>query len=304
MSESEPTLLRNLTPLTTACYWLNYSERRVQWPFFAFSYPVATGVMLVIDLHITPATNGRMTPSETEGATDEAHRGSSSFTIFDFIHFIRFCVSVNIFLMAKKKHPRPTTPRAEWPISDVIALLALLDHTLEHKELDFQNMVVSHLRKAYTIPQIDRKLASLWNAYGPLESRSTWKGDLFEFGSKCLNDANAGLRDDVLEKVARETKALEDKFRSAEIPTARQLRSASRQSDFPPNRTFDQYTPTREARTSQVRRLRTLSTSLTPSAVKREIEQTESPFENHSPTSKRPRKLPRKVRIDVLKYIS
>lgn len=194
--------------------------------------------------------------------------------------------------MAKKRRPSPKISKALWPTSDVATLLAWLDHSLKHNDLDFESTVVFRLNQLYTFAQIKRKLSSIWHNYGPEDKPgwppSLWKDDIFAHGSACLDCINA-LEDGISDKIAESLKTFEDEYRSRQAqPAARRLRSTSRQNDFP----LLQGTPDTvqtTTRSPQKRKYRPLSKSLTPSVIKREIGQVQSPVERTQAVKKRQR---------------
>jgi hypothetical protein len=250
-----------------------------------------TGLMLVIDLHITPVKHGMIQPP--------ANNSSRLWRIL-LPRWSTFAEDYLICTMAKKRWSQTKGPRAEWSIADTITLLAWLNHSLKHEDVEFETTIVSRLNQAYTLPQINRKLSGLWNKHGPADKprgpRSLWRDDIFVDGSACLEGVN-GLEEDILEKIAESTRILEDEYRLKKAqPAARRLRSTSSLIDFPLLRTTPD-TPPKSARTPQKLRHRALSNSLTPSAIKREIEQIQSRDEGHSSVKKKQRRLSGKACI-------
>lgn len=191
--------------------------------------------------------------------------------------------------MAKKKRSLPKGPKAVWPIPDVITLLGWLDHSLGHIDLDFESTVVFRLGGRYTLRQIDRKLSSLWCNYGSNNEAgwppSLWKKDLLVRGSACLDCIDA-LHPGISTEISKAARKFEDEYASTQAPPAvRRLRSSSRQNNLSPPRTT---ADSDQAISGDLRKrsYRPVSKSLTPSAIKREIDQIQ-PAAERGPSVKR-----------------
>jgi hypothetical protein len=168
--------------------------------------------------------------------------------------------------MAKKKSAKPRASRAKWSDPDDWAMLSWLDFTLKHKELDFSDTVVAHLKQAYSLTQIENRLIRLWNNNGVEEARTTWRESLFTFGSKCI-----GLTPEDKKEIAKLVQALEEEYVARQLSTpVRRLRSSSRvdstSRDSLPFRNSSRSLGT----TQKISRTQSLST--TPSRIKREID--------------------------------
>ena len=134
--------------------------------------------------------------------------------------------------MAKKIKSKPKRPPVEWSSAQETSLLAWLEYTLKHDELDFKKTAVKHLNDIFDLEQIDRKLWRLWNEYGPDlpvgTSHRQWKKEqnIYDHGSACL----VGLSEDDKREIASTTQLLEDEFIANQmaVSSQRQLRSASK----------------------------------------------------------------------------
>jgi hypothetical protein len=134
--------------------------------------------------------------------------------------------------MAKKTKSKPKHSNAEWSSEDKTSLLAWLDHTLNHDELDFKTTVVKHLNNAFASKQIDSKLWRIWDKYGPNTpvgmSNRQWRKErsIYDHGSACL----VLLSEDETREIASNTQLHEDEFMASQLAVSSQrlLRSASK----------------------------------------------------------------------------
>jgi hypothetical protein len=92
--------------------------------------------------------------------------------------------------MGNKKISRP---KVQWSYEDLMALLAWLDHSIQHDDIDFSEHIVEHLKesrqKEFTLTQIEGRLRHLWTCYGIGDlscKRIRWGDDIFAHGSLCL----------------------------------------------------------------------------------------------------------------------
>ena len=205
--------------------------------------------------------------------------------------------------MAKKKRG---AQQHRWEREEKGILLAWLDHTIAHREVDFESTIVARLKSVYTIAQINRKLAGLWKSYGPHHEErkpGIWVTDLNTYGSECLKRTNHleyGLPQEILKELATWTMLFAEEYSAKQLlQPSRKLRSQSRSNDFSPARRTGLNSPKPPIQTSQTPRKRTQTYSLTPSAIKREIE---SPPGKKSPAKKTKYKQSQNISVSMIEY--
>lgn len=163
--------------------------------------------------------------------------------------------------MAKKKRG---AQQHRWEREEEGILLAWLDHTIAHREVDFESTIVARLNSVYTIAQINRKLAGLWKSYGPHHEErkpGIWVTDLNTYGSECLKRTNHleyGLPQEILKELATWTMLFAEEYSAKQLlQPSRKLRSQSRSNDFSPARRTGLNSPKPPIQTSQTPRKRT-----------------------------------------------
>ncbi|CZR66778.1 uncharacterized protein PAC_16679 [Phialocephala subalpina] len=136
--------------------------------------------------------------------------------------------------MAKKKSNRtsgqkPQKPQ-KWLESESITLLAWLDFTLRHPEINFRSTVTGHLGDKFTYEKVERKLRLLWDRKGPDGPRTTKAKELehiYAHGSGSFDCLSLDWK----QRIADEIDQLESEFRTtrlvATLTPSRRLRSAS-----------------------------------------------------------------------------
>ena len=209
--------------------------------------------------------------------------------------------------MAKKKRRTQQPQQHRWLPGEEAMLLAWLDHSIAHAEVDFYGTIVSRLKSVYTITQIERKLFGLWRSYGPHHEEHKprlWKSDLFTHGSECLKRTNHeehGLPEEMLRELTAWTKVFEEEYATKQLlPIGHNLRSKSSSNDYSPVRRTGLNSPKFRIQTPQAPQQRAQSYSTTPAAIKREIE---SPFGKKSQAKKRRHHLPQNVCVSMTGYI-
>ena len=202
-------------------------------------------------------------------------------------------------MAGKKRRPKSGESRAPptlWSSTEIIALLAWLDHTLKHKDVDFKSTVVDHFKNKFTLRQIEDKLGSLWDRKGPNKvpgaPKVIWRTDVYARGSKSLGNHPHGLNDEQKREIAAALEEIENEYiatQLARVPDlSHRLRSSSRLASVSTVRSCQITAPHLEtSKTPAGRRQQTIS--LTPSRVKREIRDTESSSAEQSTGRKRPR---------------
>jgi hypothetical protein len=192
--------------------------------------------------------------------------------------------------MAKKKTRRQIV---QWAPEDLVELLAWLDHTTQHDDIDFFETVVNHLKdsrqKDCTITQIEGKLRGLWTKYGiddPSRKDIGWKDDVFTNGSLCL----VGLSVKEKEDTASTLKALQDGYNASHPFPSDRLRNRSRpiNTRSPRHASLQSSEISRNGIPTQSR-YRTQTLSLTPSKVKYENEVNEKSLSRVATPGKRKR---------------
>ncbi|KAH8816830.1 hypothetical protein F5884DRAFT_873614 [Xylogone sp. PMI_703] len=128
--------------------------------------------------------------------------------------------------MAKRK--RNSTPSSQlWEIEDAVELIAWLNHTIQHDELNFDITILEHLRKSrnreFTLKQVRSKLSGLWNRYGSNELPDKKWNELFNQGSSILT----GLNREVVQSIEERLSRLEANFCALEHRTRRTRRLES-----------------------------------------------------------------------------
>ena len=206
--------------------------------------------------------------------------------------------------MAKKIKSKPKHPHGKWSSKDETSLLAWLDHTLQHDEVNFQKTAVKHLGNVFNSRQIDGKLWRLWHLCGPDAPAGIlprqWRKDksIYDHGSACL----VGLSENDKRDIAATTQLLEDEFMANKIAAASQhhLRSASkldRSSSIPDSGSWPRSISSEEPR-KDASKLKIPSPSPVP--VKRNSNNTRALSSQSTPPPKRQKILPRKnVRIQL-----
>ncbi|RFU25975.1 hypothetical protein B7463_g10359, partial [Scytalidium lignicola] len=125
--------------------------------------------------------------------------------------------------MAKRKR-NPTPTQQVWEVEDVVELIAWLNHTVQHDELEFDMTVLEYLQKSrdkyFTLRQVNSKLSRLWDSYGSNELPDKKWTELFNQGSSILTRLNEEVIKDIEEASSR----LEEKFSSGEHRTRRSQR--------------------------------------------------------------------------------
>jgi hypothetical protein len=178
--------------------------------------------------------------------------------------------------MAKKKTPRQ---KVQWSHEDLVELLAWLNHTIQHDDIDFFETVVHHLQdsrqKDCTLTQIEGKLRGLWSKYGvddPSRKGIGWKDDVFTNGSLCL----VGLSVKEKEDTASTLRGLEDGYNARHPFPSHRLRNRSRSTNTgsPRHASLQSSEISRTGMPTQSR-YRAQTLSLTPSTVKHESEANE-----------------------------
>ncbi|TVY38208.1 Bifunctional purine biosynthetic protein [Lachnellula subtilissima] len=200
--------------------------------------------------------------------------------------------------MAKRIKSKPKHPQGKWSSKNEISLLAWLDHTLQHDEVDFQKTAVKHLGNVFNSRQIDGKLWRLWHLCGPDVpagiSPRRWRKDksIYDHGSACL----VGLSENDKRDIAATTQLLEDEFMANRIAAASQhhLRSASkldRSSSIPDFGSWPRSISSEEPRIN-ASKFTISSPSRLP--VKQNTKNTRALSSQPTPPSKRQKILPRK----------
>jgi hypothetical protein len=194
--------------------------------------------------------------------------------------------------MAKKKTPRQ---HVQWSHEDLVELLAWLNHTIQHDDIDFFETVLHHLKdsrqKDWTLTQVEGKLRGLWTKYGiddPSRKGIHWKDYVFTKGSLCL-----GLSDKEKEDIASTLKELEDGYNARHPSPSHRLRNRSR----PTNTGSPRHASLQSSETSRngiptPSRYRTQTLSVTPSIVKHESEANEKSPSRAVTSGKRKRATP------------
>jgi hypothetical protein len=175
--------------------------------------------------------------------------------------------------MAKKKNTKASRvkPVNHWSWENTVSLLSWLDFSLKHKDIDFE-AVVDHLAGAFTIEQVDRKLKTLWNRWGPDEPDSSkdWH-DIKICGSPLLHNRGF-LNGDQKNDIALAVEELEKTYLPELSTPNRRLRSSSRLETGSSNQDSRLNTPIVEKNGKAQGRKRKFGTdSLTPSGGKHEI---------------------------------
>lgn len=201
--------------------------------------------------------------------------------------------------MAKKIKSKPKHPHGKWSSKDETSLLAWLDHTLQHAEVDFQKTAVKHLGNVFNPKQIDGKLWRLWHLCGPDVpagiSLRQWKNDksIYVHGSACL----VGLSENDRRDIATTTQLLEDEFMASQLAAAsqRHLRSASkldRSSSIPD---FGSWPRSISGEEPRIDASKLTIPSPSPLPVRRNTKNIRAPPSDLTPTPKRQKILPRKT---------
>jgi hypothetical protein len=126
-----------------------------------------------------------------------------------------------------RRSKRPNRSNTPWSIEEEVPLLAWLDFTLKHSEIDFDETIFDRLHGRWTLPQIKSKLWRLWYYNGlPRPSnqcRKNWREDVYRSGSWCF-DFSSGFR----ETISTAVQLLEDEYFATQLATpSRRLRSHS-----------------------------------------------------------------------------
>lgn len=195
-----------------------------------------------------------------------------------------------------KKNKKTSQERVKWHHEDLVELLAWLDHTIEHDDINFSNTAVDHLKesreKDFTIAQIENKLRALWDEYGTndLPRRGIkWRDHVFVHGSSSI----VGLGTDEKEDVASRLQALEEHYEASHLFPSQRLRRRSRPVNVESRRhTSSECLGTPRNKTPRQSRTRSRTLSLTPTAVKRETETAEKGFPQKAVPRKRKRAAP------------
>jgi hypothetical protein len=202
--------------------------------------------------------------------------------------------------MGKKKRQRSIGLPAQWSASDEISLLSWLNFTLKHDELDFNETIVGYLKQVYRLSQVESKLRSIWELFGPVQEpgdkrKTKWRDDLFTHGSSCLHEDH-GISDDVKHEIKILVQILEDEYQARQLSTpVRRLRSSSRLDERTPlGETTSAIYRSSFSRTPNLQRHKQ-SESLTPSTIKRESENLEVNDSGNGGRSKRLKKSSNKV---------
>jgi hypothetical protein len=176
--------------------------------------------------------------------------------------------------MAKKK--KIPQRRAEWTCECTVEVLAWLDHTLQHDDVDFAETAAQHLKqsclKEFTLTQIEDKLRRLWKGYGSNDvSREDtgWRKNIFTSGSACVVGLDPAEKKDIASRV-RELEAGYDA--SHQFPSQRLRRRSRSTTTGSPYRSNLELSKNPKNRVTAHSRYRTQTLSLTPSTVKRESE--------------------------------
>lgn len=140
--------------------------------------------------------------------------------------------------MAKKKSNRSHGQR--WREAEEVTLLAWLDYTLRHPQVNFQHTLLGRLDDRYTLEKVERKLSWFWREFGPKDVPAGTKGIDFVYahGSKSIE----GLSELEKDQIADALDHFERYFATAQetaTPQVNRLRSASR---------FDSNAPISQAR--------------------------------------------------------
>ena len=94
----------------------------------------------------------------------------------------------------RRRNRRIPDSRANWSQQDTIRLLAWLDHSLGHRNVEFDSTIVDHLRvscdKEFTMKQAKAKLYALWKYCASDDAKDP--AEIYREGSSCL----VGLTDE------------------------------------------------------------------------------------------------------------
>jgi hypothetical protein len=176
--------------------------------------------------------------------------------------------------MAKKKNTKASRvkPVNQWSWENTVSLLSWLDFSIKHKDIIQFDDVVDHLAGAFTIEQVDRRLKTLWNRWGPdrPDSPKDWH-DVKIRGSQSLH--NRGFLDeDQKNGIALAVEELKKTYLPELSTPNRRLRSSSRVETGSLNQDSRLTTPPVEKNGKAQGRKRKFGTdSLTPSSGKHEI---------------------------------
>jgi hypothetical protein len=203
--------------------------------------------------------------------------------------------------MAKKKKTTPR-PRQLWCEDDLLELLAWLDYTLQHDDINFLATAVDHLKesrqKDFSLAQIQDKLRRQWTDYGsndPSLAGLSWK-DIYVRGSSCL--ALDPHEKEIIESILQN---LEEGYNNIRLFNSRRLRSRSIPTNGGSNHlASSEYSGSPRKKTPIQLRQRTPTLSLPPSAIKREIETIEKESRPKSASKKRKRKTPGVSSLNLL----
>jgi hypothetical protein len=195
--------------------------------------------------------------------------------------------------MAKKKIPRQ---RVQWTHEDLVELLAWLDHTVQHDDINFHETVVHHLKrsrlKEFTLTQIEDKLRRLWSKYGsndPSRKGIGWRDDIFTSGSSCL----VGLSTEEQEDTASRLRGLEAGYNASHPFPSHRLRRRSRPTNTGSSHRLNfESSESPRNRITTHSRYRTQTLSLTSSTVKRESETHDRSPSRQAASRKRKRATP------------
>lgn len=177
--------------------------------------------------------------------------------------------------MAKKKKKIPQR-RTEWTHESIVELLAWLDHSLQHDDVDFHETAAEQLKqsclKEFTVAQIEDKLRRLWRGFGSNEvprERVGWRKNIFTSGSACV----VGLKPVEKKDIASRVRELEAGYDASHQFPSQRLRQRSRSTTTAsPYRSNFELSKNPKKRVASYSRYRTQTLSLTPSTVKRESE--------------------------------
>lgn len=137
--------------------------------------------------------------------------------------------------MPKKK---PTKKQAhKWHVSDENTLLAWLDFTLRHPEINFRHTITGRLDGRWTFEQIENKLRQLWNLIGPDVPRRTKALEhIYAHGSRSFEDGLSTVdKEEIANAINRFESELCSTPRVAALTPSRRLRSASKTEPEPPD---------------------------------------------------------------------
>lgn len=173
--------------------------------------------------------------------------------------------------MAKKRKPKASDGK-QWEWEEHASLLAWLDVSLKHKDVDFDTTVVNRFGGAFTLEQIERQLKRLWTHFGQ-ETSKNWH-DIKIHGSLLLHAPHHGLNEDEKRDIALAFEEFEKPFLLENSTPNRRLRSSSRADTTSSTQDSRFNTPIVETNGKAQGQKRKFGTdSLTPSDVKHKIVQ-------------------------------